>query len=265
MIKNIMIKEIQYASATQARVVFALMMREVHTIYGKTKLRYLWVIIQTAFAVCFMWGFRILCHIAAPHGMSVLLFLVVGFAMWNIFAGGVLKCITAVDANKALLTFPQVLPIDIMIARCIVVLYTEIISAIIIIFIGYCLGYDFCISNIGGLIYSLIIMFVLSLGFGMIFASINSYFHFIERILPLVFRILMFASGAVFSITPFTGRIGDWILWNPFLQIIEYARTCVSSGYPAYFVSHGYIIFLTLYTFTIGMLLEMFTRKRSMS
>ncbi len=247
---------------TQCRVIFALMMREVHTLYGKNKLGYLWAIIQTAMGIAVMWLFRSVCHMPKPHGMSVLTFLVVGYVLWGIMTSAMTKCMKAIESNKTLLTFPQVSPIDVMVARCIVILCTEVISASALLFIGYYLGYDFHISNVGGLLYALTLAFTIGLGMGMILSSLNSYFSTIERIVPIIFRFLMFASGVMFSVTMFTGRIGTWILWNPFLQIIEFTRTCISYGYPADFVSHLYLIQLALYSLVLGLLLERFTRKR---
>ncbi len=250
---------------TQCRVIFALMMREVHTLYGKTKLGYIWAIIQTAFGIAVMWSFRAICGMVKPHGMNVLTFLVVGYVLWGIMTKSITKCMKAVESNKTLLTFPQVSPIDVMVARCIVILCTEVISGISLLFIGYYLGYEFDISNVGGLLYALTLSFIIGLGMGMILSSINSYLPTLEQIIPIIFRFLLFASGVMFSVTRFTGRIGAWILWNPFLQIIEFTRTCTSYGYPADFVSHPYLIQLALYSLVIGLLLERFTRKRLLS
>ncbi len=247
---------------TQCRVIFALMMREVHTLYGKTKLGYLWAIIKTAMGISVMWLFRAICGMSKPHGMSVLSFLVVGYVLWHIMTSGMLKCMKAIESNKTLLTYPQVTPIDVMVARCVVILCTEVVSAASLLLVGFYLGYEFHISNVGGILYALALAFIIGLGMGMILSSLNSYFPTLEHIVPIIFRFLMFASGVMFSVTMFTGRIGNWILWNPFLQIIEFTRTCTSYGYPADFVSHPYLIQLAIYSLVLGLLLERFTRKR---
>ena len=249
----------------QCRVIYALMMREIHTLYGRTQLGYLWAVIKTAIGIAVMWIFRVICGISNPHGMSMLAYLVVGFVLWSIVTSSITKCITAIESNITLLTFPQVTPVDVMVARCLVILCTEIISGVILLLIGYYLGYELYISNIGGLLYILALAYTIGLGVGMILSSLNSYFSTIERIVPIIFRFLMFASGVMFSVTMFTGKIGTWILWNPFLQIIEFTRSCMSSGYPSDFVSHCYLIQIALCSITIGLLLEKHTRKRLMS
>ena len=46
------------AIAVQLRVIWALMLREIHTINGKSRLGYLWVLIQGVFNVAVFWALR---------------------------------------------------------------------------------------------------------------------------------------------------------------------------------------------------------------
>ena len=63
----------------QGRVIMALILREVHTLYGSSRLGYLWAVIQTMFGIGIFWGIREIAGARAPHGMSVLMFLLAGF------------------------------------------------------------------------------------------------------------------------------------------------------------------------------------------
>ena len=68
----------------QGRVIMALILREVHTLYGSSRLGYLWAVIQTMFGIGIFWGIREIAGARAPHGMSVLSFLACGFALGHI-------------------------------------------------------------------------------------------------------------------------------------------------------------------------------------
>mgnify|MGYP000054903957 FL=1 len=105
----------------QGRVIMALILREVHTLYGSSRLGYLWAVIQTMFGIGIFWGIREIAGARAPHGMSVLMFLLAGFGLWATFSETLTKCMSAVSGNKALLTFPQVTPLDLMLSRTVVV------------------------------------------------------------------------------------------------------------------------------------------------
>lgn len=42
----------------QGRVIMALILREVYTLYGSSRLGYLWAVIQTMFGIGIFWGIR---------------------------------------------------------------------------------------------------------------------------------------------------------------------------------------------------------------
>ena len=94
------------ALTVQGRVIAALILREIHTLYGNTRLGYLWAIIQTAFGIGVFWAFREVMGAHAPHGMGMAVFLLCGFIPWYIFSDTISRCMKAVSANQALLTFP---------------------------------------------------------------------------------------------------------------------------------------------------------------
>ena len=80
------------AMSTQIRVVHALILREVHTLYGHTSLGYLWALIQGAFSIAVIWVLRSMLGGWPPHGMSELAYLVMGFCIWNIVSQTWSKC-----------------------------------------------------------------------------------------------------------------------------------------------------------------------------
>ena len=69
------------ALTVQGRVITALILREVHTLYGNTRLGYLWAIIQTAFNIAVFWLFREFLGAHAPHGMGMAVFLLCGLSL----------------------------------------------------------------------------------------------------------------------------------------------------------------------------------------
>ena len=79
---------IQNGLVVQGRVLGALMLREIHTINGNSKLGYLWVLIQSVFSIAVFWGLRAYMDAHPPGGISMALFLAVGFGLWSIFSSG---------------------------------------------------------------------------------------------------------------------------------------------------------------------------------
>lgn len=250
------------ALKTQGRVIYALMMREVHTIHGNSRLGYLWTLINTMWGIFVFWGLRYAIGAGAPHGMSSLLFLTTGFGIYSIFSRTVSKCMTAVSGNKALLTFPQVTPVDIMVARTIIVWTTEIVCATIIIAGGYFLGIPFYISDFGSLIFILLIVPIFGLGVGLFCSSIAVFFPTLEKIVPMVMRLLMFASAVFYAATVIPSHILKYLWYNPLIQYVEWSRVCLSQGYTTLPPNVLYLVSVTAVCLCLGLLFERHVRGR---
>ena len=79
------------AFVTEYRVITALMLREIHTIYGNSRIGYLWVLIQSAFNIGVFWAIREIAGASSPHGMSIAMFLIAGFGIWNVASSCISK------------------------------------------------------------------------------------------------------------------------------------------------------------------------------
>ncbi|WP_077071656.1 ABC transporter permease [Mailhella massiliensis] len=250
------------ALTVQGRVIYALMMREVHTIYGTSRLGYLWALFDTMMGIVIFWGLRTYMGFHPPHGMPIIFFLLAGFSIFSIFRGTVNKCISAVSGNMALLTFPQVTPLDLMLGRMVVLWGKEIVSALILIAVSAAFGVYFHISNFSVLVFTLIITPLLGLGVGLVCHAFNVLFPVTEKIVSIVLRIMFFTSGLFFSISGLPSYLMDYAWWNPMLQLIEICRMSISQGYRAMSYSIFYLVSCTVVSLCFGLLLERYVRRK---
>ena len=247
----------------QGRVIMALILREVHTLYGSSRLGYLWAVIQTMFGIGIFWGIREIAGARAPHGMSILIFLLAGFGLWTMFSKTLSKCMSAVSGNKALLTFPQVTPLDLMLSRMIVVWGTQLFSGCVIAGAALFSGISIYISNWTGLFAAVLLTPLLGLGCGILCASLAVFWPTLEKIIPMALRILFFASGIFFSVSAFPKSVADILLLNPVMQLIELLRQSLSRGYVAPTYDYLYIVAFCVVSLCLGGLLERYARKRA--
>lgn len=240
----------------QGRVIAALILREVHTLYGNTRLGYLWAIIQTAFGIGVFWGIRTILGAHAPHGMSMIVFLLCGFIPWNIFSHTVSRCMSAVSANRALLTFPQVTELDLMLARTVVVWGTQLVCTAVILSLAGALGQPIAVHDPGTLAATLFFAPLLGLGMGLACASLTRLWPTLDKLIPMCLRILFFASGVFFSVSRFPARLRELLLLNPLLHLIEWQRSgfFASSAAPVYSVP--YVAVWCAVSLCLGLLLE---------
>lgn len=247
---------------TQARVILALALREVHTLYGGKSLGYLWAVFQTAFSVAVFWAIRYFANVPAPHGMTMLTYLVSGFGVWNIVNQILGKCMAAIDGNRALLTFPQVTPLDIMLGRCLVVTATQIISMGILLFCGTLFGYSVTISSVGLLIACVLLAALLGLGMGALVGSLAVYLPALQQITPMFMRILFFTSGIFYSVSSLSHGVGEFLMLNPIMQLIELMRMSLANGYVSIYADFLYVVLVTSGALFLGLLLERYVRRR---
>lgn len=253
------------ALTVQCRVIEALVLREVHTLYGNTRLGYLWAVIQTAFGIGVFWGIRAVMGARAPHGMGMVVFLLCGFIPWYIFSDTVSRCMAAVRANQALLTFPQVTELDLALARMVVVWGTQLVSAVCILGLALALEQPVFLRHPSSLAATLFIAPCLGLGVGLLCAALARFWPTLDKLVPMLMRILFFTSGIFFSVSSFPSRIAHVLLLNPMMQIIEWQRYGFSGSSEAPLYSVGYVAAWCVAALSLGLLLERHARGREIA
>ncbi len=248
------------ALAVQGRVLWALTLREIHGKHGKSKLGYLWEILKTLFGVAVFWGVRELAGAKAPQGLPMGVFLLLGFLVWHIFSETVSTGLRIVQRNKALLTFPQIMPLDLFLGNLITVWVTEIIIAGLFLLFLHCIGYHFHLHDPLTFFLTVLGAGVFSFGVGLVLAALMVRLQFLEQIIPVLMRILFFTSGVFFSPLQLTHRFSDAILWNPLVNFIELLRGSFVYMSPDPRTKIVYIIVFSCIALLVGLLLERHTR-----
>jgi len=255
--------ELIQALRVQGRVVSALTLRETRSRYGNSKLGFFWALFEPfAHIAVFMAIFSAMGR-AIPIGDSMGVFILTGIAPWLLFSNIVTGIMGGVDGNRALLGYPQVMPIDTMISR--ILLETATIIIIFIFFVVLAINFDFTISlddflmmlSASGMI------IVLAAGVGMINASIKLYFPSYATIYSALSRPFYFMSGIFFTADFLSPEILDLIDFNPILHIVEWLRSGFYTSFNSAFYDIEYVGTVTLVIFTLGLVAERATRKRA--
>jgi capsular polysaccharide transport system permease protein len=250
------------AIAMQARVLWALCLREIHGKHGRTRLGYIWQFIKTGFGVGVFWWIRAMAGAATPHGIPLPLFLLMGFIPWYIFASGLRMTMEAVRTNLALLTFPQITPLDLCLSSWIVVAATEVIVLGLYMLGISMAGYHYQLQNPIALFCALAGCALMGFSLGLVLCAIALYLPATQRIVPMILRILFFISGIFFSPTQMGGHFGSFLYWNPLLNFIELARGSFVTWSVSESIKTTYIALFIFISLGVGLLLERFVRKR---
>lgn len=246
----------------EARVIPALMLREIHTIHGGSSLGYLWVIIHGLFGVGFFWAVREIFGFRALHGISAPVFLIAGFSVWNIFQGTMKKLTEAANGNRALLTFPQVTHLDLLAARAMVISATEMLVAALMLTTALIWGWEIGPVDWARLLTALILTSGTAFGLGAILAFLCLLQPALRKIMPMFLRALFFCSGIFFSLDSLPEGLAAVLKWNPILQLAEFCRAALAREYPAPVVDLNYLAAFALASVFFGLLLERYGRRR---
>lgn len=247
--------------AQQLEVVHAIVLREIRTRFGAQKLGYLWALLEPSIVILtFYWFFRITDR-HPPEGMDLFSFIATGVVPYTLFANSVVRVSEAINGNKSLLYYPQVRPIDLVMARS--ALEAATFAAVFLLILGGRALYvqelrvDSPLHVIGGMATASL----LGTGFGMIFCALGQIIPAVERARGPLMRPLFWISGVFFTVGMLPEGVRAALLLNPVLHTTEVVRDGWFHGYVGH-QSATYTFAWILALLLAGLLLERAVRRK---
>lgn len=233
----------------------ALLMRELQTRFGSYRLGYLWapleVILQMAIMLII---FGTIMKRTLP-GMEYMLFLVSGFTPFFMMQKIAIRSLGAVSANSGLLMYRAVKHIDIIIARSFLELVIYFITFVILLVGLAFFGIGFSLSHLDVVLFCWVMMFLFAFGLAMIMMIVGHYGGELSKVISIVFTILYFGSGVIYSVHIVPEPYFSYLMYNPFIHNLEMIRHSLAPTYPAHHVDMGYFIKWTVCVNFLGLLL----------
>src|SRR5690606_3384249 len=103
----------------QIRVVAALILRETRATFGTSHIGYLWAIITPVAGIAILSIVFSLISRHPPFGTSLALFFATGIIILQLVTQLASSLMTAIEANRALLSYPPIKRMDVFVARSI--------------------------------------------------------------------------------------------------------------------------------------------------
>ncbi|KAA0911381.1 ABC transporter permease [Pusillimonas sp. ANT_WB101] len=248
-------------------VLFALVLRELQTRFGERRMGAFWILFESmAHIVLMMFIFGVIRGRHVP-GMDFAVYLGIGLMPFFLMRNIALKLMDAVNANRALFAYPNITPFDTFVARA-VVEFLIMASVYVIIMAGMALwfGYDVAIHQPLQWLASLGSGILFSFGLGLIFCVVVEIMPNAKSIIRLFFMPLYFISAVIFPLWQVPGQYLHWLLWNPYLHIIDNLRRSTFSQYPVIDgISFTYPMEMALITLFLGLALYRLRRRQLVS
>ena len=255
--------ELLKALSVQSRVISALTLRETRSRYGNRKLGFFWAFFEPAAHVAvFMAIFSGLGR-SSPVGDSIAIFILTGIIPWLLYNNTVAAVMNGFSMNKALLGYPQVMPMDIAISRVFLEFSTIFIVMVLFLIIAMNYGVTIKIDNFIEVMKATGLMVLLGMGVGLMNAAILHSVPSYANIYGAISRPLYFMSGIFFTADFLSPAAYDILKYNPLLHLIEWFRSGFYTDFESTLYDRSYAVYFTLIVFTLGLIAERLTRKKA--
>jgi capsular polysaccharide transport system permease protein len=238
--------------SAQGHVIAALILRELHTRYGRDNIGYLWMLLEPGLLAT---------SVAALHfgqrqhtDMSPIGFALCGYCTFIIFRSIITRAEATLESNKPLLFHRTVTILDMVLARVLLEAISTI-ATLIILWAGACaLGLAEPPARLLTLMGAVLFLVWFSAGVGMTICA-GAYMSkaFAKFVHPVMY-IIMPISGAFFLLIWIPQPYRDYLAWSPLMQIFEMLHTGQFEAVESPYYDLGYITAWCLGSTLVGLL-----------
>lgn len=250
------------AARVQLRVTGALMLRELHTRFGRHNIGYLWLVAEPLILSLGISVIHLIVHVELPFGFEPTLFYATGYIVFIMFRNNVNRAVTTIEGNKPLLYHRLVTLFDIVAARTLLDIIAVFGAMIVVCTL-------FVLSGLGDvperpeyIALSLALMAWYSWGMAMFVAAAMEFSPAVERIVhPSTYLIIPF-SGMLYVLDALPPQLADVAKWVPLPQITDLARMGLRADFQSTFVNLPYIMLHCACATLLGGMLLRIARRR---
>lgn len=209
----------------QGRVIGALILRELHTRYGRENIGYLWMMLEPMILASVI-GFL---HFESGHteygaDIKPLPFAVIGYTVFILFRGIVNRSEGAVEANAPLLYHRQVTVLDIVISRSLLEFAGVFMTFVIIMTLVCCVGLADPPARPLYLMAGWAMMYLFCMGNSLIITAITYENRTAGRLVHPYSYFMTALSGAFYQVQWLPPSIRIYAEWLPTTTVFEAAR-----------------------------------------
>ena len=241
--------------AMQGRVLFALIMREMTTRYGRNAGGYVLAVLEPVGTLAMLSLVFSTIARRPALGDNFPIFFATGYMAFHFYMDISRAVSTSVTANRPLLTFPRVTIMDTIIARFLLQFVTLsfvgfVIFAVLLSFLDDQIAIDF-----RSIFVSVGLASFLGLSVGVLNSVLFIWSPTWQTTFNIVNRPMFLISGIFFLYEDLPREIQDFLWWNPLMHVTAIMRAGFYPIYQPEWVSVSFVIFFCAGPFLLGVLL----------
>jgi capsular polysaccharide transport system permease protein len=226
----------------QAHVIGALILRELHTRYGRDNIGYLWVVAEPMLLASAVASIHAGTRSHYGSDVRIVPFALGGYCVFILFRGIITRAESTLEANRPLLYHRMVTIFDMLFARA-VLEGASTTCAFAILMAGACaLGLADPPANLLTLLLATVLMLWFSWAISMLICAGTHASHVVARLVHPLTYILMPISGAFFMLKWIPNPYRSWLAWSPMTQIFEMLREGQFTTFESPYVNPPYIV-----------------------
>jgi capsular polysaccharide transport system permease protein len=237
------------------RVVAALMLREMTTTYGRKPGGYIWMIVEPVAGIALLsWIFISVGFKQPALGTNFPIFYATGLLPYFTAMTVSSKLSGALRSSRALLAYPRVTLVDVLVARYVITLLTQLVVAYILLAGMVVLldtGTDIRLNRI---VLGFAMAAALGAGLGILNCYLASQFELWSSIWSVATRPLVLISGVIIMIDRLPLQWQSYIAWNPLVHVVAQVRSGFYHGYDPHYLSPAWVFGLAMAFGAVGLL-----------
>jgi len=238
------------------RVTAALVVREMSARFGDKPGGYVWAMLDPVAHVLLMTVLYAAIARSPALGSSFPLFFATGYLAFQFYQAMSSYVASAVKANKALMNYPLVAPIDTVVARYILQLITTSLVAVCILgFIILEIPQFSASIDWPSVIEAAFAATLLGAGIGLVNVTLFVRAPLYEKIFSVFNRPMMLLSGVFFLPDAMPQPYGSVLLYNPVAHVIMWFRSGFYPEYRPAALDTGYVVECAFVLIFIGLAL----------
>jgi capsular polysaccharide transport system permease protein len=247
------------------RIIFALLMRELSTRYGRENIGFLWVIGEP---IIFASGVSILWAMIRPpyeNGIKIVPFIITGYLPLILVRQVVSYTVGGVKNNHELLFHRMITPLHLLLARIMIEFTGVSLASVVIIMIYNLIGIEVLpktFADFGYVYAGWFLLAWLSGGLALIMAALAEIFDFVERFVQITTYLLIPLSGAFFMAANMPPKVRAITLSVPFIHEFEMIRRGFFGTSVTTIFDVPYAVTWCVWLTVVGLFLVQFIRSR---
>lgn len=234
------------------RVLFALIVREMGTRFGRSSGGYLWAIAEplggiALLTIAFSFALR-----TPPLGDNFALFYATGIIPFFLF-GNVSRSVSmAIASNQGLLRYPVVRPLDAVLAKFITDVLTMFVVGLLL-YAGIIFWFALPVHlDPAAAFNGFLLMGLLGLGIGTLNCVLFGFFPTWKNVWNVLTKPLFIMSGMFYTFESLPTQVQAIMWYNPLIHAVGLSRAGFYAGYDPHYVSPLYVLAIAGSTFVLG-------------